>query len=71
MYDKDDMMPGAMKKVAGMKAKNKMSKATKTGKMLDRKEMMDAPRKPFMTKNQTNLDKLKKLMENAKKKGNK
>jgi hypothetical protein len=52
-----------------MKAKNKMSKATKTGMMLDKKEMSDAPRKPFMTKkNQTNLNKLKKLMENAGKK---
>lgn len=49
-YDKDDMMPGKMKKVAGMKAKNKMSKASKTGKMLDMKEMMNAPRKPFVTK---------------------
>jgi hypothetical protein len=33
-----------------MKAKNKMSKAMKTGKMLDKKEMMDAKRMPFLTK---------------------
>jgi hypothetical protein len=45
MYDKDDMKPGAMKKVAAMKAKNKMSK---TGKMLDDMEMKQAPRKPFL-----------------------
>jgi hypothetical protein len=49
-YDEDDMKSGAMKKVAGMKAKNKMSKAKKTGKMLDKKEMMDAKRMPFLTK---------------------
>jgi len=49
-YDADEMMPGALKRLAKMKAKKKMSKPTKTGKMLDMKEMMNAPRKPFMTK---------------------
>lgn len=49
-YDKDDMMSGSMKKVAGMKAKKKMSKTAKVGKMLDKKEMSDAKRMPFLTK---------------------
>ena len=49
-YDEDDMKSGALKRLAKMKAKNKMSKPSKTGKMLDMKEMMNAPRKPFMTK---------------------
>lgn len=50
MYGTDMGMGGKKKKLAGMKAKNKMSKATKTGMMLDKKEMSDAPRTPFMTK---------------------
>lgn len=57
----------AMKRLAAKRA----AKPSKTGKMLDRKELAQAPRKPFMTEGQTNLDKLKKLMENARKKGNK
>jgi hypothetical protein len=52
MKSKDDSKtPGALKRLATMKAKNKkMSKTSKIGKMLDKKEMMNAPRKPFMTK---------------------
>jgi hypothetical protein len=49
-YDADEMMSGAMKKVAGMKAKSKMSKTAKVGKKMDKKEMMDAKRTPFLTK---------------------
>jgi hypothetical protein len=49
-YDKDDMMPGALKRLAKMKAENKMSKASKIGKRMDKLEMEQAPRKPFITK---------------------
>jgi hypothetical protein len=44
-YDKDDMM----KKVAAKMAKKK-SKTSMIGKMLDKKEMSNAKRMPFMTK---------------------
>jgi hypothetical protein len=37
-------------RLAKMKADKKMSKPSKTGKMLDNMEMKNAPRKPFMTK---------------------
>jgi hypothetical protein len=50
MMQMEDEGKNAMKRIAAMKTKNKMSKATKTGKMLDRKEMMDAKRTPFLTK---------------------
>jgi hypothetical protein len=50
-YDKDDMKSGAVKRIAAMKAKGKKkSKTSMIGKMLDKKEIMDAPRKPFMMK---------------------
>jgi hypothetical protein len=52
MYGMDAGMGGKLKKIAGMKAKKKkMSKTSRIGKMLDKKEMMDAPRTPFLTKN--------------------
>lgn len=44
-YDKDDMM----KKVAAKMAKKK-SKTSMIGKMLDKKEMSNAPRRPSVTK---------------------
>jgi hypothetical protein len=47
MYAIDAGMGGKKKKLAGMKAKNKMSK---TGKMLDDMEMKQAPRRPFLEK---------------------
>jgi hypothetical protein len=47
MYGIDAGMGGKKKKLAGMKAKNKMSK---TGKMLDDMEMKQAPRRPFLEK---------------------
>jgi hypothetical protein len=48
----DKKTPGALKRLATMKAKKKkMSKTSRIGKMLDKKEMMDAPRTPFLTKN--------------------
>jgi hypothetical protein len=51
MYGIDAGMGGKMKKLAGMKAKmKKKSKTSKIGDMLDKKEMSQAPRKPFMTK---------------------
>ena len=47
----DSKMSGTVKRIAAMKAKGKKkSKTSMIGKMLDKKEMMDAPRKPFMTK---------------------
>ena len=49
MYGKD--MSGMMKKIAAKKAKKKDESGTsKIGKMLDKKEMMDAKRMPFLTK---------------------
>jgi hypothetical protein len=49
MYkDKDDKKPGALNKLAKAKAMKKMSKTSKVGKMLDKKEMENAPRKPFV-----------------------
>lgn len=51
MYGMDAGMGGMMKKIATKKAKKKDgSKTSKIGKMLDKKEMSDAPRKPFITK---------------------
>jgi hypothetical protein len=50
MYGIDAGMGGLMKKVATKKASKKKSKTSKIGKMLDKKEMMDAPRMPFVTK---------------------
>ena len=38
-------------RLAKAKADKKMSKTSKVGKMLDRMEMTDAPRTPFLTKN--------------------
>jgi hypothetical protein len=49
MYgEKDDQKPGALKRLAKAKAAKKMSSASKVGKRLDRLEMMDAPRRPFL-----------------------
>jgi len=49
MYGKD--MGGMMKKIAAKKAKKKDESSTsKIGKMLDKKEMSDAKRKPFITR---------------------
>jgi len=51
MYNIDAGMGGKMKKIAMMKAKKKDESGTsKIGKMLDKKEMSQAPRRPFMTK---------------------
>ena len=50
--NKDDKKsPGALRRLATMKAKSKKNKTSKTGRMLDRMEMRDAPRTPFLTKN--------------------
>lgn len=49
MYGMDAGM-GGKRNLAAMKAKKKMSKTSKVGDMLDKKEMMDAPRRPFLTK---------------------
>ena len=38
-------------RLAKAKAEKKRAKGSKTGRMLDRLEMMDAPRTPFLTKN--------------------
>jgi Mg/Co/Ni transporter MgtE len=38
----------AMKRLAANKAKKKMTKTSKVGKMLDDKEMMNAPRRRFL-----------------------
>lgn len=49
MYkNKDDKKPGAMERLAKAKAKKKMSKTSKVGKMLDDKEMMNLPRRSFL-----------------------
>jgi len=45
-YDADDMM----KKVATKKAGKKKSETSMIGKMLDKKEMSNAKRMPFMSK---------------------
>jgi hypothetical protein len=51
MYGMDAGMGGMMKKIAAKKAKKKDESGTsKIGKMLEKKEMSNAPRKPFMTK---------------------
>ena len=49
MYGIDAGMGGKMRSIAAMKAKKK-SKTSKIGDMLDKKEMSQAPRKPFITK---------------------
>jgi hypothetical protein len=46
----DSKMSGTVKRIAAMKAKGKKSKTSKIGEMLEKKEMSNAPRKPFMTK---------------------
>jgi hypothetical protein len=49
MYGKkDDKDSSPLKKLAKAKAKKKMSKTSKVGKMLDDKEMMNAPRRSFL-----------------------
>jgi len=49
MYkNKDDKKPGALERLAKAKASKKMSKQSKTGKRLDRLEMMNAPRRSFL-----------------------
>ena len=51
MKSKDDSKtPGALKRLATMKAKKKKSKTSKIGDMLDKKEMEQAPRRPSVTK---------------------
>lgn len=49
MYGIDAGM-GGLKKVAAKKASKKKSKTSKIGDMLDRLEMQNAPRRPFMSK---------------------
>ncbi len=49
MYGKkDDKDSSPLKKLAKAKAKKKMSKTSKVGKMLDDKEMMNLPRRSFL-----------------------
>jgi hypothetical protein len=51
MYGMDAGMGGMMKKIAAKKAKKKDESGTsKIGKMLEKKEMSNAKRMPFMTK---------------------
>ena len=50
MYGMDAGMGGLMKKVATKKASKKKSKTSMIGKMLDKKEMEQAPRRPSVTK---------------------
>ena len=51
MYGMDAGMGGMMKKIATKKAKKKDESGTsKIGKMLDKKEMDQAPRRPSVTK---------------------
>ena len=50
MYGMDAGMGGKMRSIATMKAKKKKSKTSKIGEMLDRKEMEQAPRRPFLEK---------------------
>jgi hypothetical protein len=50
MYGMDAGMGGLMKKVATKMASKKKSKTSKIGKMLDKKEMEQAPRRPSVTK---------------------
>jgi hypothetical protein len=51
MYGMDAGMGGMMKKIATKKAKKKDESGTsKIGKMLEKKEMSNAKRKPFITK---------------------
>ena len=57
MMQMEDEGKKAMKRLAAMRTKNKMSKASKVGKMLDEMDMKNAPQRPFISK--------------AKKKGNK
>ena len=48
---KDRSETSAKYRLAKSKAEKKRAKGSKTGRMLDRLEMMDAPRTPFLTKN--------------------
>ena len=50
MYGIDAGMGGKMRSIATMKAKSKKKKPSKIGEMLDKKEMEQAPRRPFLTK---------------------
>jgi hypothetical protein len=51
MYGMDAGMGGMMKKIAAKKAKKKDESGTsKIGKMLEKKEMEQAPRRPSVTK---------------------
>lgn len=50
MYGMDAGMGGKMRSIATMKAKSKKKKPSKIGEMLDRKEMEQAPRRPFLEK---------------------
>jgi hypothetical protein len=50
MYGIDAGMGGKMRSIATMKAKSKKKKPSKIGEMLDRKEMEQAPRRPFLEK---------------------
>jgi hypothetical protein len=51
MYGMDAGMGGMMKKIAAKKAKKKDESGTsKIGKMLEKKEMSNAPRRPSVTK---------------------
>ena len=48
MYGMDAGMGGKMRSIAMKKAGKKKSKTSKIGDMLDKKEMKQAPRKPFV-----------------------
>ena len=50
----DSKNPSPLNRIAAMKAKKKMSKPSRTGKMLDKMDIMDAPRMPFLTKAKKN-----------------
>jgi hypothetical protein len=50
MYGKDKDMSDMIGNLAKKKASKKMSKTAKVGKMMDKKDMMDAKRTPFLTK---------------------
>ena len=47
----DRSKASATYRLAKMKAEKKAAKGSKTGRMLDRMEMRDAPRTPFLKKN--------------------
>ena len=50
MMQMEDEGKNAMKRLAAMRTKNKMSKASKVGKMLDEMDMKNAPQRPFISK---------------------